>query len=252
MAQSKIEWTEQTWNPTTGCTKVSAGCKNCYAETMAKRLQAMGTPGYENGFEFSLMPYRLKQPLRKKKPTKYFINSMSDLFHEQMDFSYLDDIFDVILQTPWHTYQILTKREERMAEYFSNRKLPDNVWLGVTVENQMAIPRIDYLRDINVTIRFLSIEPLLEDVGNINLKNIHWVVVGGESGTVARPMKKEWVLNIKNQCKDQNTTFFFKQWGTWGADGVRRNKKINGRKLDGKIYNDYPKHIVNTINQINI
>ncbi len=214
---SKIEWTEQTWNPTTGCNKVSAGCKNCYAETMAKRLQAMGIPGYENGFEFSVMSDRLNQPLKKKKPTKYFVNSMSDLFHEKMPFSYLDDIFNVIEQTHWHTYQILTKREKRMAEYFSNRKSPKNVWLGVTVENKKANSRIDYLRKIDATIRFLSIEPLLENVGKLNLKNIHWVIVGGESGVKARPMKEEWALNIKKQCKEQGTAFFFKQSGTWRA-----------------------------------
>lgn len=240
MAQSKIEWTEQTWNPSTGCTKVSAGCKHCYAETMAKRLQAMGTPGYENGFKFTIIPERLIQPLKKKKPTKYFINSMSDLFHEKMHFSFLDDIFDIIERTPWHTYQILTKRENRMIEYFGDSKLPTNVWLGVTVEDKKARDRINSLRKIDAKIRFLSIEPLLEDIEILNLENIHWVVVGGESGVEARPMDKKWVINIKNQCNKQNTAFFFKQWGTWGADGIRRAKKLNGRTLDGKIYDEYP------------
>jgi len=243
MGQSKIEWTEQTWNPSTGCDKVSAGCKNCYAETMAKRLQGMGTPGYKNGFKFTLMPERLEQPLYKKRPTKYFVNSMSDLFHEETPYSYLDEIFKVIEATPHHTYQILTKREENMAMYFKGKKLPQNVWLGVTVENRKTRHRIDFLREIDAKIRFLSVEPLLEDVGQLNLKGIHWVIVGGESGNKARPMKKEWALSIKKQCERSGTAFFFKQWGTWGADGVRRNKKSNGKKLNGKIYQNYPEQI---------
>ena len=243
MAESKIEWTEQTWNPSTGCIKVSEGCKNCYAETMANRLQAMRANGYENGFEFSLMPGRLIQPELKKTPTKYFVNSMSDLFHEKMPFSYLDQIFEVINNTPQHTYQILTKREEIMLDYYGSRKLSENVWMGVTVENVKSIKRIECLRKVNAKIRFLSIEPLLEDLGKINLENIHWVIVGGESGAKARPMKQEWVLNIQKQCEEQNTAFFFKQWGTWGADGVRRSKKSNGRELQGKVYDEYPELI---------
>jgi protein gp37 len=241
---TKIEWTEQTWNPSVGCNKVSAGCANCYAEAMARRLKAMGTKGYENGFEFTLIHERLEQPLNVKKPTKFFVNSMSDLFHEKMPFSYLDAIFDVIERTPRHTYQILTKREKIMSAYFENRNVPQNVWLGVSVENSASKHRIDYLRNINATIRFLSIEPLLEDVGYLNLENIHWVIVGGESGVKARPMESDWVLNIKEQCeKYDNVAFFFKQWGTWGADGVKRNKKDNGRVLDGKIYDEYPELI---------
>lgn len=243
MGQSKIEWTEQTWNPTTGCNKVTAGCKFCYAETMANRLQAMGTPGYENGFEFTLMPERLNQPLSKKKPTKYFVNSMSDLFHEEMPTKYLDAIFDVIRATPQHTYQILTKREENMASYFGRKKLPKNIWMGVTVENKKTIHRIDFLRKVKATTRFLSVEPLLEDLAKINLKNIHWVIVGGESGHKARPMKKEWALNIKKQCEKQDSAFFFKQWGTWGADGIKRNKKLNGIELNGQIFQNYPEQL---------
>ena len=241
MNKTKIEWTEETWNPTTGCTKVSAGCKNCYAEAMAKRLRAMGAPGYENGFEFSIMPERLEQPLKRKKPTKYFVNSMSDLFHEQMPEDFLDAIFEIIDRTPWHIYQILTKRENRMAEYFINKKIPANVWLGVTVEDKKSgLPRIEKLRVQKATIKFLSIEPLLEDLGKLNLQGIHWVIVGGESGPKARPMKPEWAVNIKKQCEKQNVAFFFKQWGTWGADGIKRNKKSNGRKLLGKEWNEYP------------
>ena len=245
MKKSKIEWTEETWNPTTGCTKVSAGCKNCYAEVMANRLQAMGTPGYENGFEFSIMPDRLEQPLKKKKATKYFVNSMSDLFHEKMPQNFLDKIMGVIDLTPQHIYQILTKREGAMFEYFQNRKIPENIWLGVTVDDKKhGVPRIDKLRNINATIKFLSVEPLLEDIGEIDLTGIHWVIVGGESGAKARPMKKEWALNVKRQCEEQNVAFFFKQWGTWGADGVKRSKKTNGRILNGKEWNEYPEHIM--------
>jgi len=243
--KTKIEWTERTWNPSVGCSKISAGCKYCYAETMARRLKAMGVKGYENGFEFTILPERLEQPLKIKKTTKFFVNSMSDLFHEKMPFSYLDMIFDVIERTPWHTYQILTKREKVMAEYFAGKTLPKNVWLGVTVENSKTKYRIDYLRKVKASIRFISMEPLLEDVGNIDLEDIHWVIVGGESGMSARPMQQEWVINIKEQCKQQNVAFFFKQWGTWGADGIKRNKKENGRKLNGEIYNEYPKLIEN-------
>ncbi len=240
MNTSKIEWTEQTWNPSTGCTKISEGCTNCYAENMSKRLKAMGANGYENGFSFNLMPERLNQPLKIKKATKFFVNSMSDIFHEQMPFSYLDDIFEVIEKTPQHTYQILTKREKIMAEYLKNKNLPINVWLGVTVESKLTKYRIDYLRDINATIKFLSLEPLLSNLGELNLDNIHWAIVGGESGPKARPMKSEWVIDIKKQCEEQNVAFFFKQWGTWGSDGVKRSKKVNGRVLNGKIYNEYP------------
>ena len=248
MKKTKIEWAEETWNPTTGCTKVSVGCKYCYAETMAKRLQAMGIKGYENGFEFTLMPERLEQPLKKRKPTKFFVNSMSDLFHEQMPDDFLNKIFKVIEQTPHHVYQILTKREDKMAKYFSNKMLQANVWLGVTVEDKKSgFPRIDKLRNIRAAIKFLSIEPLLEDLGTINLKGIDWVIVGGESGPNARPMKEEWVLNIQDQCEKYNIPFFFKQWGTWGSDMVKRNKKINGRKLLGKIWEEYPKSIAVTV-----
>ena len=241
----KIEWTEQTWNPSAGCTKISAGCKNCYAETMAVRLQAMGVVGYENGFKFSTVPQRLNDPLKRKKPTVYFVNSMSDIFHEDMPEDYLNKIFEVIRQTPHHTYQILTKRADRMFRYLSNKEIPENIWLGVTVENKKeGVPRIDKLRKLKASVLFLSIEPLLEDLGQINLEYIDWVIVGGESGHKARPMEKEWVLNIKQQCEENDIAFFFKQWGTWGADKVKRNKKINGKKIDGKIWQQYPETIV--------
>jgi putative ABC transporter subunit len=242
---SKIEWTEHTWNPISGCDKISAGCKNCYAEAMAQRLQRMGVAGYENGFKLTLQPQRLLQPLTRKTPTKYFVNSMSDLFHEDVPEPYIDRIFSVIEQCPQHIFQILTKRAKIMSQYFATHPVPDNAWIGVTVENRkQGIPRIDYLRTIDAPVRFLSIEPLLENLGEINLGGVHWVIVGGESGPNARPMKNDWVINIKKQCEEQGCLFFFKQWGGWGADGVRRSKKNNGRLLEGVEYNDMPEFIV--------
>ena len=238
---TKIEWTEQTWNPATGCTKVSPGCEHCYAEVMANRLKAMGVRGYENGFKLTLQPQRLWEPLQRKKPTVYFVNSMSDLFHEEIPASYIKSVFAVIENSPWHTYQILTKRAARMADIMQNINIPPNVWMGVTVENiKHGLPRIDLLRKVNAPVRFLSIEPLLEDLGTINLTGVHWVIVGGESGPKARPMKAEWVNNIKKQCKDFDVPFFFKQWGGWGADGVKRPKKQNGRLLHGKAWDGKP------------
>lgn len=239
--QSRIEWTEQTWNPTTGCTKISPGCKHCYAEVMARRLQAMGAGGYDAGFELTLHPGRLGQPLARKKPTVYFVNSMSDLFHEDIPDKFLNEVFCVIRATPQHTYQILTKRAERLPHYFARRKCPDNVWLGVSVEDRAyGLPRIDQLRQVNARIRFLSVEPLLEDLGDIDLGSIHWVIVGGESGPKARPMRPEWVENIRHQCDDAGVAFFFKQWGGWGADGKKRSKKENGRLLHGKTWDEMP------------
>lgn len=239
--QSSIEWTEQTWNPTTGCTKISPGCKNCYAEIMARRLHAMGTKGYENEFKLTLHSTRLKQPLKRKKATVYFVNSMSDLFHEDVPDEFLDQVFDVIRRTPYHTYQILTKRAERLPRYFVDRSCPDNVWLGVSVEDKKhGVPRINYLRQVKARIRFLSVEPLLEDVGVLDLLDIHWVIVGGESGHKGRPMKPEWVENIQRQAEEAEAAFFFKQWGRWGADGVSRAKKINGRVLNGRTWDSMP------------
>ena len=242
---SKIEWTEHTWNPISGCDKISAGCKNCYAEAMAQRLQRMGVAGYENGFKLTLQPQRLLQPLTRKTPTKYFVPSMSALFHEDVPEPYIDRIFSVIEQCPQHIFQILTKRAKIMSQYFATHPVPDNAWIGVTVENRkQGIPRIDYLRTIDAPVRFLSIEPLLENLGEINLGGVHWVIVGGESGPNARPMKNDWVINIKKQCEEQGCLFFFKQWGGWGADGVRRSKKNNGRLLEGVEYNDMPEFVV--------
>lgn len=243
---SRIEWTERTWNPVTGCTKISPGCKHCYAENMSVRLKAMGTPGYEDGFKLSVHPGRLQEPLKRKKPTVYFVNSMSDLFHQRVPTSFIDDVFDVIRACPQHNFQILTKRPERMARFFTSRDVPANCWLGTSVEDRKyGVPRIDVLRNVASNIRFLSIEPLLEDVGILDLSGIHWVIVGGESGPKARPMKPEWVERIRVQCEAQKASFFFKQWGGWGADGVKRPKGKNGRVLHGRTWDEMPDNLPN-------
>ncbi|MDR2652172.1 MAG: phage Gp37/Gp68 family protein [Prevotellaceae bacterium] len=244
MKTTKIEWTEATWNPSIGCSKVTAGCKNCYAEIMARRLQAMGIAEYEDGFEFKILPERLHQPENVKKSTKFFVNSMSDLFHEKMPFDFLDKVFEVITNTPQHNYQILTKRAHILQKYFSNRTAPANVWLGVTVEHEKTKHRIDILKEIDASLRFISIEPLIGDVGTLDLTGIHWVIVGGESGMSARPMNPQWAINVQKQCSEQHVAFFFKQWGTWGEDGVRRNKKKNGKLINGKLYQQTPVSIL--------
>lgn len=239
--ESKIEWTERTWNPLVGCTKVSAGCKNCYAEPLSRRLQAMGAPGYERGFALTLLPHRLSEPLRRRKPTVYFVNSMSDLFHEGVPDTFIEQILAVMAGTPRHTYQVLTKRAERMARFFSARAVPGNVWLGVSVENRKhGVPRIDSLRSITATVRFLSIEPLLEDLGTLNLDGVQWAIVGGESGPNARPMRESWVQGILRQCKARGVAFLFKQWGSWGSDRIRRAKAKNGRLLSGRTWDEMP------------
>lgn len=208
---------------------------------MAKRLQAIGNPDYKDGFVFKMLPQRLDEPKRNKKPTLYFVNSMSDLFHQKMDFGFLERVMQVIADTPHHQYQILTKRPHTMKEYFSKREIPPNVWLGTTVESSKVKSRIDLIRDLSASVKWLSCEPLISDLGELDLRGIDWVIAGGESGANARAMKEEWVLNIKRQCEAQNVAFFFKQWGAWGSDGVRRSKKENGALLGGKIYQAYPK-----------
>jgi protein gp37 len=240
MKTTKIEWTDKTWNPVTGCTKISAGCVNCYAEIMARRLQAMGQDKYLGGFTLTLHEDTLKEPLQWKKPHTIFVCSMSDLFHKDVPDEFINKVINIIKLTPQHRYQLLTKRADRMAEYFQHRDIPENVWLGVTVENQESKKRIDFLRNLNAAVLFLSCEPLLEDLGELNLTNIDWVIVGGESGTSARPMKEKWVLSIKAQTESQGSAFFFKQWGTWGSDGVKRNKHENGKLINGKIYQTMP------------
>ncbi|MBN2824060.1 MAG: phage Gp37/Gp68 family protein [Campylobacterales bacterium] len=231
--KSKIEWTESTWNPVSGCSKISSGCENCYAERMAKRLQAMGTQGYENGFEVTLHPHALDKPLKMKKPQMIFVNSMSDIFHKDIPDEYIIKIFEVMNQAHWHTFQVLTKRPERLQSIAHKLHWSDNIWMGVTVEANDYVDRVDYLRGINAKVKFLSIEPLIAPVDKLNYSNIDWVIVGGESGYGCRIIKKEWVEDVQKKCKQFNIPFFFKQWG-----GV--NKKKNGRLLNNKIYDELP------------
>lgn len=240
MKTTKIEWTDKTWNPITGCSKKSTGCLHCYAEVMARRLKAMGQDKYANGFTVTLHERCLNEPLSWKGNHNIFVCSMSDIFHEDVPFDFVDKMFDIIRRTPQHRYQILTKRAERMAEYFGTRSVPNNVWLGVTVESQSSRFRIDYLRNLSASVKFLSCEPLVEDLGKLDLTGIDWVIVGGESGPQARPMKEEWALNIMKQVEVQDARFFFKQWGTWGADGIKRNKHANGKLLKGEIIQEMP------------
>jgi protein gp37 len=241
-SNSRIEWTEATWNPVIGCTKISAGCKHCYAEVMARRLQAIGVAGYESGFKkVRLRPEKIDEPMLRKKPTVYFVNSMSDLFHPRVPDDFIDQVFATMRKATWHTFQVLTKRPERMAEYLGRKRVPKNIWLGTTVENKRhGVPRIEQLRKVNASVRFLSIEPLLEDLGEIFLEGISWVIVGGESGPGARPMRPDWARNVQKQCEKEGVSFFFKQWGAFGPDGVRRSKKVNGRLLDGSQWNAMP------------
>ncbi len=234
--KSSIEWTESTWNPLTGCTKVSLGCKHCYAERMAKRLQAMGQPNYANGFKLTLHPQVLEIPLGWKKPQMIFVNSMSDLFHKDVPVDFIQQVFDVMRRADWHRFQVLTKRAERLLELDSQIEWPSNVWMGVSVENQDYKYRIDLLRQTHARIKFLSLEPLLGPLSRLNLKDINWVIVGGESGPGARPLLEEWVIDIRDQCKAKQVPFFFKQWG-----GVQ--KKRAGRLLQGETYNQMPEQV---------
>ncbi len=230
---SSIEWTESTWNPVTGCTKISAGCANCYAERMAKRLHAMGQENYRNGFKVTCHRQVLSAPFKWKKPQVIFVNSMSDLFHEDVPEAFIHEIFYTMAETPWHTYQILTKRAERLAELAPKLNWRPNIWMGVTVENADHADRIDHLRSVPSAVRFLSLEPLLGPLPDINLSSINWVIVGGESGPGARPMDAQWVTEIRDQCLDAEVPFFFKQWG-----GVQKKKA--GRKLGGRVWDEMP------------
>ncbi|MHC4124504.1 MAG: DUF5131 family protein [Planctomycetota bacterium] len=233
MKKSKIEWTESTWNPVTGCTKISSGCLNCYAERMAKRLKAMGQPNYCNGFKVTCHQHTLDMPLRWKKPQMVFVNSMSDLFHKDVPDDFVFDIFSTMRQAQQHQYQILTKRVERLAKLSPELSWLENIWMGVTVEAAEYKYRIEHLRYTGAKIKFLSLEPLLGDLGELNLDEIDWVIVGGESGPGARPIEISWVRNIREQCLAQNVPFFFKQWG-----GI--NKKKTGRLLDSKTWDEMP------------
>ncbi|MDA0349387.1 MAG: phage Gp37/Gp68 family protein [Verrucomicrobia bacterium] len=242
---SKIEWTDATWNPVRGCTKVSPGCKHCYAETLAERFRGtLGHP-FEFGFDLRLVPEKLGDPIRWSRPKKIFVNSMSDLFHEDISDEYIEKVVDVMLAANWHTYQILTKRSTRMANLLAGKLKKgaeaSHIWWGVSVEDkQYGIPRVSELRRSNPTHTFLSVEPLLEDLGTFDLSGIDWVIVGGESGRGARPLKKEWVRNIRKLCCSYKVPFFFKQWG-----GVR--KKETGRELDGRTYSEFPESAVNEV-----
>lgn len=253
MADTQIEWTDATWNPVAGCSLASTGCKNCYAMLMAKRLEAMGIDKYRgltqvrgknvtwNGIvrqdETSLLI-----PYRWKKPRKIFVNSMSDLFHERVSDEFILSVWKVMLETPQHNYQILTKRPNRMQRIVSDRikKVLPNVWLGTSVENAKVVDRIDYLRNTRAAIRFVSFEPLIGSVGAVNLEGIHWSIVGGESGNKARPIKEVWIDEIHGQCDIYDTAFFFKQWGAWGKDNQKRSKKANGREYRGRTWDEMP------------
>lgn len=230
---SSIEWTGSTWNPVTGCTKISPGCKNCYAERMAVRLRAMGQPNYINGFKLTIHEDTLQLPLGWKKPQTIFVNSMSDLFHEDVPESFIFKTFEIMRRAYWHRFQVLTKRSRRLLEMNDDLNWSDNIWMGVSVENEKYAYRIDDLRKTGAKIKFLSLEPLLGPLPDLNLQKIDWVIVGGESGPCARPMNPEWVVDIRDQCAEAGVPFFFKQWG-----GV--NKKKAGRELDGKIYDEMP------------
>ena len=233
MAQSSIEWTEMTWNPTTGCSKVSQGCKFCYAEVMSKRLQAMGIEKYKDNFKVRVHPDALKTPYTWKKSKIVFVNSMSDLFHKEVPLSFIQKVFKVMRDNPQHVFQVLTKRAERLLELDKHLKWSHNIWMGVSVEDQQVEHRVDLLRQTNARVKFLSLEPLLGPLPNLNLDGIDWVIVGGESGHTPRPMKVDWVLDIQEQCEKNDVAFFFKQWGG-------KNKKKSGRLLNGKTYDEMP------------
>jgi len=230
---SGIEWTESTWNPVTGCTKVSPGCKHCYAERMAERLQAMGQQNYRNGFSVTLQPHMLELPLRWKTPQTIFVNSMSDLFHQDVPLEYIRSVFKVMRRAHWHRFQVLTKRADRLAALRTELEWAPNIWMGVSVEGEKYRRRIDRLRETEAVLKFLSLEPLLGPLPRLDLRGIHWVIVGGESGPNARPMDPEWARDLREQCRRAKVPFFFKQWGG-------RNKKEAGRVLDGRTWDEMP------------
>lgn len=232
--KSPIEWTESTWNPVTGCRKISPGCKNCYAERLSKRLKAMGQPNYQNGFKLTLQPQMLELPLKWKKPQTIFVNSMSDLFHTEVPTEYIQKVFDIMKRAHWHRFQVLTKRADRLEEITTNLEWSPNIWMGVSVESQKYVHRIDNLRRTGAVVKFLSLEPLLGPLVGLNLTDIDWAIVGGESGYGARPIKEDWVLNIRKQCRDFDVPFFFKQWGGF-------NKKKTGRLLEGRTFDEMPR-----------
>ncbi len=231
--KSNIEWTEMTWNPVTGCTKISQGCKHCYAERMAYRLTAMGAERYRNGFQVTLHPDLVDVPRKWRQPRVVFVNSMSDLFHDDIPLAYIKRVFATMLACPHHTFQVLTKRADRLAEFASCLPWPRNVWMGVSVESARVLHRVAKLQAVPASVRFLSLEPLIGPLESLSLEGIHWVIVGGESGPRARPMRKDWVKSIFRQCRESRVPFFFKQWG-----GVR--KDLTGRELNGRTYDEMP------------
>lgn len=233
MAQTSIEWTEMTWNPTTGCTKISAGCKFCYAEIMSKRLQSMGIEKYKDNFEVRTHEASLQTPYTWKHSKVVFVNSMSDLFHKEVPLEFIKQVFAIMNDNPQHVFQVLTKRADRLFEVHKELKWTHNIWMGVSVENDKVKNRIDFLRKTNARVKFLSCEPLIGPLKKMNLKKIDWVIVGGESGHTPRPMSTDWVLDIQQQCKNNEVPFFFKQWGG-------KNKKLSGRLLNGKTYDEMP------------
>ena len=231
--QTKIEWTDATWNPVTGCTKVSQGCKHCYAERLAHRLQAMGATRYVNGFRVTLHPDALTKPIEWVKPRRIFVNSMSDLFHPDVPAAFIREVFEVMKITPRHTYQVLTKRPERLVQMADVLPFPSNVWIGTSIESEAVLERVTAIQRVPAVVRFLSCEPLLGPLPNLPLDEIHWVIVGGESGPKARPMHEDWVVDIREQCQTHSVPFFFKQWG-----GVQRTHA--GRLLDGRTWDEFP------------
>lgn len=237
--KSTIEWTEATWNPVTGCDKVSPGCAHCYAETFAERFRGVPRHPYEQGFDLKLWPDRLELPLTWKRSRRIFVNSMSDLFHPDVPAEFVRQVFDVMAGASWHQFQVLTKRPERALELARSLPWPENIWMGVSVENQRWTTRIDVLRQLPATVRFLSCEPLLGPL-TLDLDGIHWVIAGGESGPGARPMSPGWATSIRDQCVAAGVAFFFKQWGVHDADGVHRSKKESGRVLDGRTWDEMP------------
>ena len=245
--KSKIEWTDATWNPVRGCTKVSPGCTHCYAETFAERFRGVSGHPYEKGFDLRLVPEKLREPLGWKKPRRIFVNSMSDLFHEQVPSAFVAKVFEVMRLAHWHQFQLLTKRPERTVEMDRELRWTPNTWFGVSVESEPFLKRVDRLRETSATTKFLSLEPLLGPLPSLDLRSIDWVIVGGESGAGARPMSAGWVIEIRDQCRAASVPFFFKQWGAFGDDGRRRSKKANGRALEGRTWDEWPHAVQNGV-----
>jgi protein gp37 len=237
--QTAIEWTDATWNPVSGCTKLSRGCDHCYAERLAERFRGTAGHPFEHGFDLTLRPHKLREPLTWRKPRRVFVNSMSDLFHKEIPLSFVDQVFDTMEQASWHVFQVLTKRSSVMRRYVNRRyagtAAPTNIWLGVSVEDRCSLGRIRHLADSAAAVRFISFEPLLEDLGPLNLTRVHWAIAGGESGPLARPVHVDWIRGIRDQCHAADVAFFFKQWGG-------RTSKAGGNRLDGRQWQQYPQY----------